>query len=257
MKRLSLTLAGASVLVLVGMTGAQAQMVNGTIQGDYNSLNVSHGSSSDLWTTGGSLHLGTMDGWNFQGDAAYGSFTGAGSNADLWGLGGSAFYRDMVGTIGAAVNYSTFNPSSGSNYNFTDYQAFGQYFASKVVTVDGAIGGFSGSGGANGGFEIGGGLNVYPIANLSVGGNIQYEDFNGSGGNLTGYGLAAEYLPITNGPFSIYGGYTRVDFSGSSSNIDVWTIGLKLYLGDDGSDGTLRGHHRHNATGPSFNFYRF
>jgi hypothetical protein len=164
---------------------------------------------------------------------------GGGADLDAWTTGGGIFYREMQYAVGAGVQYTNLS-FGGPDFQVTNYGAAGEYYASDMITLAVAGGGFSGSFSTDG-WNIGGGATVYPTPDVAVGASVGYTDASG-GGDATTLGINLEILPF-DFPVSLSGGY---DYTDTGSGINTFTIGLNFYLGTPG-DGTLVSNHRHGG----------
>jgi hypothetical protein len=223
------------------------------VRGEYSNIDAGGGSSGDLWLGGLGATVDFGSGFGAQGDVEFGTLDVTGLDKDLWGVGAGVFLRDLGSSssrLGAGVQY--YDASNGASLDVTYYGLAGEGYLSDMFTLAARGGAFSRSPGSDG-YYLGGEGSVYPFPNLALNLNLDYVDFD-SGGDITDFGAEIEALPFNTIPISVYGGYDRADFSGGG-DWDVWTIGLKAYLGAAG-DGTLVSHHRQEVLrfAPKFRF---
>jgi hypothetical protein len=255
MLKTTLSLAGIAAASLALATPAFADApigFAGTLSGSYSSWNFSGsgGGSSNLWSADGqaAFGLGMQDiGAEIDGGYHNLSASGGGGSVDIWNIGGDLFWAPgQQGRLGATVQYESLN-GGGPNAHLTQYGAFGEFYASNMLTLGLNGGGWTGGSGTFGssssGGYVGGGATGYIMPNLALTGAINY--FSGSGAHLTGYSAMGEYLVSDELPVSIYGGYTYTDISGISGHVNEWLIGVKFYTNGNGS--TLVEKHRNGA----------
>jgi hypothetical protein len=247
MLKSTLLMAGACVasLALASPAFADAPVgLAGTLSGSYSNWNFSgsSGGSSNVWSADGQAAFGLgMHDLGAEIDGGYHNLSSGGSGSgsiDVWNIGGDLFWAPaQQGRLGATVQYESLS-GSGANAHLTEYGAFGEFYASDMITLGLNGGGWtSGShsafgSGTDGGY-VGGGVTGYVMPNLALTGQINY--FSGSGAHLTNYSAMGEYLVSDALPVSIYGGYTYTDVSGASGHINQWTIGVKFYTNGNGS----------------------
>lgn len=239
--------AGAAVLVLAAWQGAAAQGIpslRGALDVEYNNLDSSGGGTASLWSGSGAIVAGLGNsGINLQGNVRYHNLdgSGGGTSQNTWHLGGVVFWRGRLGAFGAAVDHGMI--SNGSSTNFTSYGLAGEANLLDNLVLVGKGGLFRGSSSTKGSY-YGGGVRFYPLPNLSTTLRADRTHFNGSGDH-TDYSVMAEYLLGWFVPVSLYGGYTYSDTTGASGHENIFTLGIRFYLGDD--SGSLVEHDR---TGP-------
>lgn len=243
MSRTRILLGAVSALALATMatSSANAQVFNGTVEGDYSSIEPSgHGGSIDAWGGGGSVEtaLGSL-GLNAQLDAGYHDISAFHHDISDYNVGGDLFWQGDRGRLGATVNYQNFN-CCGITVDATNYGAFAELYVMPELTVGVKGGAFSGNigiGGVNVGLNgayVGGQAEGYIMPDLALTGMIDYTSYS-HGISEDDYTAQAEWLVSEQTPVSVTFGYTRSNFSGTGGNANTFMVGLKLYLDGNGA----------------------
>jgi len=248
-KLLAATSAFAAGFAYARAEAAAPVGVAGALAGAYSnaSADCSGCGSTDNWGLSGqgAFGLGTSD-LAAEGDVGYANSSGGGFNTDTWGLGGSLFWNPDFGRLGASLSWARV-AIPGPDVDFLNYGGFAEFFASDFFTLGGNLGGLhvSTTGFSSDGVYVAGGATGYVMPDLGITGNITYADFGNGLGNAKAYSIGAEWLISEAFPVSVMGGYTYVDTPSGAPNLNVWTVGLKLYVGGDGMP--LVGHHRNGS----------
>lgn len=227
-------LGAAGALALISLAApASATDFHGILDGGYSNYDFNHGvgSTSDYHIGGGGM-FGLGPDWAAQLNAGYNHSDGNGSNANAWNADGAAFWRGGEGRLGAAIGYTDIN-GAGPDVNATHYGLFGDWYATRAITLGVKGGAFNGSHGTKGDYA-GAQITGYITPNFSLSGSYDYThlDHVTNENDLT---AQAEWLFSERVPVSLYGGYTRSEFSHVSAN--VWFVGLRFYC--DPTDGSL------------------
>jgi hypothetical protein len=237
MKKYLLLSAGVLALGLAFSGSANAN-VAGTLSGSYAS--DTNSGSGDLWNIDGSLTGMFAGNWGGEATGGYHNLSdGVGDSLDIWNVGGSVFWAAAQGRLAATVNYYSTN-SFGADLNVTSYGVGGEWYGGPNFTVavkgggntvNASAGGF---GGSDSGGYAGGMLQWYAMPNLSLSGAIDYSEFGGF--NTTSETAKIEWLFSETMPISIYGGYEHADADagGFGGGGDLFFVGLKLYMNDNG-----------------------
>jgi len=221
----------------------------GTLSGGYSnsSLDCSACGSTDNWGFGGqgAFGLGTSD-LAAEGDVSYRHSSSGGFDSDLWGLGGNLFWNPEFGRFGGTFTYSRLSVP-GPDFDLITYGGFGEFFASDIITVGGNIGGMhiSVSGSSADGMYLNGGGTLYPFPDLGITPAIGYFHFDHGVGSITTYGVAGEWLFSEMLPVSITAGYQRADLPHGIPDANIFSVGLKFYMGGEGM--SLVSQHRNGA----------
>ena len=234
-------LAGVCAAAVCALGAGQAMAdPSGTLGGGYN-YTTAPGSSGhiDDWNVNGNIAAPITSNITVQGDAAYDGYSTSGFNFHTDSVSGAAFWQAAKGRIGLTAGYNQLG-ASGTNFNYEDYGAFGELYATNQITLGIKGGGLTGSGLHASYF--GGEIVGYAMPNLALTGTYDY--LSVSGGHISAYGASVEYLISEKTPFSITGGYTYTD-AGSGFHLNTWMIGAKFYFGGKGT--TLVDHHRSGA----------
>jgi hypothetical protein len=233
----------ACALALVSLSApASATDFSGILDGGYSNFDFNHGggSANDYHINGGGM-FGLAPNWAAQINAGYNHSTASGSDANAWNIDGTAFYRANAGRIGATVGYTSIDVT-GPNANATHYGAFGDWYASRSITVGVKGGFFDGNHGVKG--DYAGAQNLgYVTPDHALTGSYDYTHLNHVT-NENDFTAQAEWLFSHQVPVSLYGGYTRSEFSHSVS-ANVWFVGLRFYC--DPVEGGLIDRQRNGA----------
>lgn len=254
-------LASACVLSLAAFAqGAQAQPMtgfSGMLDLDYANINGSKGAGDANVYGGGGSGLFSFGAINLQGDASYHDYIVGGPNVSNWNAGGEAFWRGMMGTLGATGGYDSLDHP---NAHITHYGGFGEYYLNSI-TFAAKGGGFSGTASADG-YYAGGEVLGYLAPNFALSGNVNYYHFNHTVANPnfheTDFTAEGEWLMSQRVPVSLYGGYTFSDYSGAHAN--TFFVGLRFYMNPASNaplierqrEGTLDWSRAFNPTGIAF-----
>ena len=158
------TLAGVSVITLAGMTCAQAQTIDGTLDGSY-------GSALAVQTANTGFGSGTAAAGGNQLDAAYGNISGGNLNLFFAGNTSDGNYLDVFladgrtgqstfgvsGSSTANMNGSTFSPGFSATYSINLNTYSGTIYANLydlVANTGGYAGSASDAGGTIGGIQL-------------------------------------------------------------------------------------------------------
>lgn len=238
------TLLGAGcALALVSMSAPASAEFSGVLSGNYANSDFSHGGGSiDSYGVAGGGMFGLAPNWAAQIDAGYHHLSGSGSDANTWNVDGAAFWRAQAGRIGAAVGY---NDTSSGGGHATNYGLFGDWYATRSITLGVKGGWFNASGNSDGEYA-GAALTGYVMPDFALTGSYDYSHFKG----LTtenDYTIQGEWLVSERTPFSVYGGYTRSEFSGTGGvAANTWFVGLRFYC-DPTDSATLVSRQRNGA----------
>ncbi|MDR3525822.1 MAG: hypothetical protein P4L57_00980 [Rhizomicrobium sp.] len=170
-------------------------------------------------------------------------------SADSAHISADIFWRDPKGSFGTTLSYhrisagiSAYGISGRGNANAESYGAFGEWYASRWLTLRFKGGGYNGD--ADGAYA-GGGLGLYLGRNLVLNGTYDYVTMNGAG-HLSTAGTSLEFMPYQPWPFSTAIQYSRATQSGGGKSTDVIGFVLKFRLGQ--SDMDLRSWDRKGPT---------
>lgn len=237
-------LGAACGLALVSLSGPASAATNfdGVLDGGYSNYDFNHGggSVSDWHINGGGM-FGLDPEWAAQINAGYNHSNGSGTSANAWNVDGAAFWRGGEGRIGAAVGYTDIN-TAGPDVNATHYGLFGDWYATRSISLGVKGGAFNGSHGIKGDYA-GAQIIGYVMPDFALSGSYDYTHVDHAT-NENDFTAQGEWLFSHSVPLSLYGGYTRAQFShGVSAN--VWFVGLRFYC--DPVDGTLADRQRNGA----------
>jgi hypothetical protein len=251
MKKYLLLSAGVLALSL-GFAGAANAGVSGTLGASYASDTDS--GSGNLWNINGSLTGLVSGNWGLEATGGYHSLGdgGSSSNLDIWNVGGSAFWAGMQGRLAATVNYYS-TSTTGIDLNDTSYGVGGEWYAGPQFTIALKGGGntiSSGGSDVSGGY-VGGMLKWYVMPNLSLSGQVDYQEFSGL--HITSEAAQLEWMFSNSVPLSIYGGYEHEQFGsgglfGSGSDGNTFNVGLKFYFNSP-TGGSLVDRQRNGSLG--------
>ncbi len=224
------------------------------IGGDYTYLDLSHGASANSF--GGDLGGIVPFGDNFSGQltGAYHSIDGNhhGGSLDSYNVAGDVAWSSDMGRIGANVGYLN-DSGAGVHAAFTNYGAYGEYYANDQFTLGVRGGGlsFTGSsifgGGSKTGGYVGGEAVGYVMPDWDVQGHVEYDSI-ATHANQTNVGIRTEYLFSESTPIAGWVGYdyTTLSSSGFSQNSNAVSVGVSYYIG---GSGTLVQRHRSGVDG--------
>ena len=224
---------GALAAAALASGPAQAQGIpslRGSIGAEYSRLHDTGGTGSgNLWSGTGDVvaPLG-LSGIHLQGNLRVDHSDGSLPGRTNWDVAGAVFWRGALGAFGAGVGYLT--TSGGPDFDFTHYGIFGEAYLADQFTLVARGGLFDGSGFT--GEYYGGGLRFYALPNLSVTGRADVTDVDGTG-NVIDYSVMGEYLLGWYLPMVLYGGYTYTDIPGTPGHLNIYSVGLRVLLGDE------------------------
>ena len=231
----------ALALATISVPAIAAENFDGILDGGYSNYDFNGGGSVNDWHINGGGMFGLAPDWAAQIDGGYNHSDGSGASADAWNINGAAFWRADMGRIGASVGYTSID-GGGVSVNATHYGVFGDWYATRSITVGVKGGAFSGNLGIKGdyaGVQIAG----YVTPDFSLSGSYDYTHLNHVT-NENDFTAQAEWMFSHSVPLSVYGGYTRSEFSHSVS-ANVWFVGLRFYC--DPVDGPLVDRQRNGA----------
>lgn len=211
---------------------AFADNFNGYIGGQYTDFDFNHGGGNvndEGVNAAGAFNFSPN--WALQLGGAYNHTDGHNSNGNSWNIDGTPFWNLGQGRVGATVGYTSI--SDHGSVDATHYGAFGEWYATRAITVGVKGGAFTANHDANGDY-FGGEVTGYITPNFALEGSYDYAHVQHVT-NENDYTAQAEWLFSRSVPVSIYGGYTRSDFSGAGNvSANVWFIGLRLYCNGQG-----------------------
>jgi hypothetical protein len=247
--KLALAVATSVLSVATPVLAAAPIGVAGAFSGQY--ANTSGpGVHTNAWGLGGQLAFGLAPEFGAQIDAGYTNVNlGSGfSNSSLWNIGGHAFFAPAMGRLGGTLNYQSFSGGGAASFNIKHYGAFGEYYATDIVTIGGNAGGTSvgNCGGCSDGGYVSGGATFYAMPNLGLTGTIGYMNIGGI--KNTTFGVSGEWLFSEEVPISGFIGYNNIDPSSGGGNYDQFLTGIKFYMTGNGF--TLVEKHRNGALSP-------
>lgn len=236
MSRTRILLGAVSALALatMAMSSADAQVFNGTLEGDYSSIDLSgHNGSANVWGGGGSAEtaLGGL-GLNAQLDAGYHDISVVHHDVGDFTIGGDLFWQGDRGRLGASVDYQNLSCCS-QTIDLTNYGAFAELYVMPELTVGVKGGAFSGSFGIDGSY-VGGEAEGYVMPDLAISGLLDYTSYD-HGFSEVDYTAQGEWLVSEQTPVSVTLGYTRSNFSHGGGSANTFMVGLKLYLDGNGA----------------------
>jgi hypothetical protein len=184
--------------------------------------------ASNTFSGGGSA-LVSYDRFNFQFDASD-ARSGSGRTSSTTAVfSGDFFWRSREGTFGVSVGRSLFHAGS-HDANATGYGLFGEWYATRNITL--AI-----RGGAFSGFDSGryGDLDakVYLLPNMAV--HTGYNYTGVSGGSTSDFGVGLEYLLARQAPLSLVAAYHHTSPNGGGLDINTFNIGFRYRFGITGA----------------------
>jgi hypothetical protein len=235
-------LAGVCAAAACALGAGQAMAdPSGTLGVDYNYTTAPGASGHiDDWGVSGNIAAPITSNLTVQGDAAYDGFNETGgSNFHTDYISGTGFWQGAKARIGLTAGYNQLG-ASGFSFNYENYGAFGELYATNQLTFGIKGGGLTASG--LHATYFGGEIVGYAMPNLALTGTYDY--LGVSGGHINAYGANVEYLLSSTTPISITGGYTYTD-AGSGFHLNTWMIGAKFYFGGKGT--TLVDHQRSGA----------
>jgi hypothetical protein len=214
------------MVIMTSAVAAADQHVTGAV--DFGFSNAGKlGVKGDDWS-GGIAALYSYDHLNIQLDGSYDRLDpSVGPGLNLWDMDASVFWRDRAGTLGATVAYGSISQAPGS-VQVVSYDAFGEWYATRSLTLRAKGGGFTG-GGTTQGWHAGTSGEFYPLADLGV--TIDYSYLNGGGGHTHNIGADVEYLISHEYPLSIGAGYEH----SSLGSINAFLIKLRYRFGIEGT----------------------
>ncbi|MGN6148490.1 MAG: hypothetical protein ACTHPD_08135 [Rhizomicrobium sp.] len=218
-------LGAACALALASLSApAFAADFDGILDGGYQNFDLNHsgGSVNDYHINGGGM-FGLAPNWAAQINAGYNHSDGNGADANAWNVNGAAFWRSAGGRIGATVGYTSIDSSPTTNA--THYGLFGDWYATRSITVGVKGGAFNGNHGIKGDYA-GVQLTGYVMPDFALSGSYDYTHLNHVT-NENDFTVQGEWLFSHSVPLSLYGGYTRAEFSHSTS-ANVWFVGLRF-----------------------------
>jgi hypothetical protein len=253
----------ACVLAMTAVVASPAAAA--TLTGFAGTLNTSYSGDSNStpgtdtvhsWLLGGSVAgpLSDLANLNFQVGASYTHNWADHFSREDWNFGGDAFWADNDGRVGIDVGYSNFNRFG----HITNGGAIAEWYFGVLTGM--AKGGWLSSGGSGIGGHgnyLGAGVAGYFMPDLAITGGVEWTDLvSGLGCGTCGRGdiratnwqAMAEFLWSEDLGLSVYGAYTYADnkFFNFDSHDNVWTIGLRWYMGT----GSLIDHHRNGTLNP-------
>ncbi|HTT83738.1 MAG TPA: hypothetical protein VMF67_09665 [Rhizomicrobium sp.] len=247
-----LVAAAGGLVVLPWMAFADDEMqFSGTAGGGDTYYDAPNNHIGD-WNANGSV-LFTIDnpGFDLQGNFDNDYLSASAHGGDFWSFGGDAFWRDYAGAIGLNFNTHAISDSiqNGSRTDLDNFGAFGQWYAAPVATLEFKAGWLSQH---YEGPYAGVAAVAYPLDSLAVTLDADYAKANHLQPELKDIGLSGEWMPLTEIPVSIAIGYSRAEIDrlpvppdpDSNRSIDIWTVSLKVYLGNGGAENTLRDYQR-------------
>ena len=224
---------------------ADSMSLSGSLGASYSYLKTPGGDTS-VWDGLGEVNFTITDpGFNVElrGANDYSNFLQTnGVRHDLWDYGGDAYFRDYAGAIGASVTAVQL-PVQHSSQSIA-YGGFGEAYLFGAFTLRAKGGAISND---LSGYYAAGGAAAYPVKNIAVNLEFDYAKLEHNGPDLKSVGLTAEYLPVPSVPVSLTFGYSYETVSQISNHVDVWSAGIKVYLGGAGRDGSLRDRQRDGA----------
>jgi hypothetical protein len=201
------------------------------------------GKQTNAWTGQGSANLMITDpGINAQLNFRNDAYDVGSNSTDYWGFGGDLYWRDYAGAFGA--NVTTHVLSSGGSGDDLSYGLFGESYLLRQLTLRLKGGHVSNNLEAN---YADAGMVGYPIDDIALSLDVDYAKLQHGDNQLRDATLAAEYLPVRQVPISIKIGYGYADLSQLKQNLNILSVGLKVYFGGEGHDGSLRTRQRNGA----------
>lgn len=236
----------ASALVLAVCVAGPASAMQGILGVDYSHLSVNHGGGdANNYGLGGTGMFDLGGNFGVQADGGYHHLDGnGGGSSNNWNVGGAAFWTGMEGRVGATVAY-TDATGGGLDLHATNYGAFGDWYATRSITVGLKGGGFSANHGANGDY-LGAALTGYVTQDFSLQGGYDYTHINHAG-NENDWTVKAEYLFSERTPISGYIGYTNSKIGSGGPTINVFFLGLTYYCDGGAGPESLAAHQRTGA----------
>ena len=234
-----------AVAELVSVAPLHAQPIpslRGSISGDFAVQKVRNGGpESHSWR--GSAEIVndiTPNGLQLQANVEIGEVDPPGDATATARAGVALLMRSYEGVLAAAFDYG--RARDGVNVDYTSYGGYAGLNLAHNLTVFGKGGGFNGTQEFDGEY-YGAGLIFYPNPNIALTASADRVDLNNFG-DYKDYAISAEYLFGWFYPTALFGKYAYSDIPGSIE-LDTFTMGLRLYLGDDGA--WLVEHHRNDA----------
>ncbi|HEY4115968.1 MAG TPA: hypothetical protein VGM17_18065 [Rhizomicrobium sp.] len=235
--------AAASLWAIVGVAGhAQGEelQLSGLVGGGFANLKTPGGDTTD-WNGRASANLMITDpGFNVQAniqDERLNYPKSAGGDS-LLSYGGDVYWRDYAGVFGANVSTVQF-PHAGSTE--VTFGGFGEGYVMQSLTLrmkGGLVRGHTDAYYADAGFV------AYPFKSIALSADVNYAKIHNGGPTLRDGKFMAEFLPVSDIPVSLTLGYDYEKVSQISDHIDILSVGLKIYFGGAGRDGSLRSRQR-------------
>lgn len=222
----------AAVVVLVACVppAAASPNITAAVNAGY-SRAESGGVSADGFGGGGQALITLNNpGFGLQFSGAGSSTSGGGASSNSWVASFDGFFRDSKGSMGFSVAHG----SVGAGFfdvNVTGYGVFGEWYATRHLTLRFNAGGFSGD---ESGWYGSAGAEYYVAQNLGVFAEYNYvRPSSGSFFKMHVASVGAEYLISRGFPLSIRAEYDYTHFVGANSN--GFAVALHYRINLDGS----------------------
>jgi hypothetical protein len=213
-----------------------------TLDAGYARIDASGGGGANAYSAGGAaLYVFSNPGFDVQLNAGYDHLDGSGGNANAWTVDGDVFWRDAKGSIGGSFSYANLSSGLGLGANLQSYGAFGEWYATRDLTLQLKGGGFSGKG-TSGGYVDGGAM-YYLSRDFALDLNVGYESLGYP--HVFDVGGGAEYM-VPGIPVSFQLGYDYTTSSGGYGSGSTFLFQIKFRTGDP-ADRDLEGYHRQGA----------
>jgi hypothetical protein len=259
MRSYSIGATGAALLSLaIGCSPAQADGDDMQFAGTFGAgwtgfLTSGQASHTNDWLARGVAVL-TIDnpGFNVQADFNNDSIQIPSESNDVWSYGGDIYWRDYAGSVGVNATFaSAMRTGAGSTNGFTyaedTFSWFGQWFTEPNLTLEIKGGGFEGH---FAGLYGSAGAVFYPYHDIALSLTADYAKSDDHiREQVRDAAFTAEYLPVHDIPVSIYVGYDCSLLSQlQHEQVSAVLVGLNVYLGGGGRNGTLVDYQRNGTT---------
>ncbi len=219
--------AAAGVMAALWASGALAQPVAMIGAGNTDILSTQGGGHVDDWSVNGAVATPVgASRWKVQGDAAYNSLSGNGADVRITNLAATLFREGEHGRLGVTAGHNAFTNGLSS---YTNYGAFGEYWAGERTTL--AVKAGTIQGGGDHGSYYGAQIVAYPRSSLAL--SASYEHLEQGGADISVSTAQAETSLSEHSPLSLRAGYAYVDLNGIHAN--AWTAGFTWRFGARGS----------------------
>jgi len=213
-----------------GWAGSKDMQISGAVNAGYTHTQ-SDGEGVNGFGGGGAVLVSLSNpGVNFQLSGGGSRTSASGVDVDTWVADADVFWRDRKGAIGASVAYGSADVF-GLSADVTGYGIFGEWYASRWMTLRFNGGGFSGD---LKGWYGGGGGEFYLFKNAAI--DVEFDYLHPTSSSLSDLktaGLGVEYLFSESLPISLRLSYDHAWSTGVDAN--SFGIALRYRIGAGGA----------------------